>query len=273
VDVDIDLVDFAIDTTYLHMARNVLHALPTPLEVSMLIRNAGINWNPVLLNNPDNASRYLTTQKMALNFGAYITSLTYSGLFEQTLTVLRYKNAILYLAEGLGLQSSVNLNTLRQLEENINNRDMLLRIIADIYASCMASLEESDRYYLTLTILTGGWVEGMYIATSSINENLFFNEQRLRQLVIDLILTFEMIWNVMSDFQDTPGIHEIMSDMSELAKLFDRIDVHKTPNVVTVSAETNVSEIASSNIIDITPEDFESIRNQIQIIRDNFTQI
>jgi DNA-directed RNA polymerase subunit F len=273
VDVYIDLVDFAIDTTYFNMARNVLYALPTPIEVSMLIRNAGVDWHPALLNDPDNASKYLTTQKMALNFGAYLTNLTYSGLFEQPQAVLRYKNAVLQLAEGLGMQSAINANTLQLIEDNINDREMLLRIIADTYASCMAYLNETDRYFLTLTVLAGGWVEGMYIATNSINENLFINERNFRQLVIDLIFTFEMIWGVMSDMQDVPGIHEIMSDMSELAKLFDRIDVHTTPNVVTVSEDTNISEIASTNIIDITPEDFENIRITLQTIRDNFTQI
>jgi len=273
VDVTVDLVDFAIDSTYFHMARNVLYALPTPIEMSMLIRNSGIDWQPSLLNNPDNASKYLTNQQMALNFGAYLTNLTYSGLFEQSQTVLQYKNAIMILADGLGLQSAVNVNTMQIMEENINDREMLLRIISDTYSSCMASLEEGDRYYLTLTILTGGWIEGIYIAVSSINESLLLNERRVRQLVVDLILTFEMIWHVMSDLQDTPGIQELLSELSELAKLFDRISIDKTPNDVKFSAETNVSEIVSANIIDFKPEDFENIKIQIQAIRDNFTQI
>jgi len=273
VDVYIDLVDFAIDSNYFHMARNVLYALPTPIEMSMLVKNAGIDWRPALLNDPDNATKYLTNQQMALNFGAYLTNLTYSGLFEQPQTVLRYKNAVQILADGLGLQSAVNANNMQLIEDNINDRDMLLRIISDTYSSCMAYLDESDRYYLTLAILIGGWVEGMYIATNSINENLFINESRIKQLVADLIFTFEMIWHVMSDMQDMTGIQEIMRDLSELAKLFDRINVHTTPNVVTVSEDTNISEIASTNIVDVGTEDFEKIRILIQTIRDNFTHI
>ena len=88
-DITIDLADLAIDSSYVNMARKVFYALPTPIELAMLIKNLGIAYQPAFLNDPVNASRYLTNRKMALNFGAYITDLTYAGLFEQSQTVLR----------------------------------------------------------------------------------------------------------------------------------------------------------------------------------------
>ena len=272
-DVTIDWADLVMDSTYVNIARKVFYALPTPIEMTLLIKNSGIPWRPVLLNDPVNASKYLSSQKMALNFGVYTTNLTYSGLFEQSQMVLRYKLAISQLIEGLGLQSAINTNTMQLIEQNINDKDMILRIIADTYASCAAFLDEGDRYYLVLAILAGGWVESMYIATNTLNENLLANEEMINQLVIDQLFTFDIMWKVMSDFKDLPGVDELISSFSGLAQLFDKIGVHQTPNVVTSEDNADVSVIASNSAIDITPKDFENIRIQIQILRDNFIQI
>ena len=270
-DITIDLADFDMDSSYTDMARKVFYALPTPVEMSILIKNSGIVWNADLLSNPADASKYLTHQKMALNFGVYITDLTYAGLFQQSQTALRYKLAIHQLIEGLGLQSAINANTMQSLEENINDKDILLRIISDTYASCSASLNESDRYSLTLTILAGGWIESMYISTGTLNENLFQNENRINQLVIDQILTFDMMWHVMSELKYIPDVDDLLNEFSGLAQLFDQIGIFQTENVV-INTE-DASEISSSNIINVTPEDFQQIKIQIQILRNNLTKI
>jgi hypothetical protein len=269
----VDLVDFAIDSSYYRMAQSVVFALPTPIEMSMLIKSSGVSWQPSLVNNPDNAAKYLTTQKMALNFGIYLTNLAYAGLFDQPQMMLKYKEAIALLAEGLGLQMVVNASTIEEMEANINDRSMLLSMIAEIYSSSMAFFDESERYHLTLTSIVGGWIEGMYIATSSINENLYTHESRVRRLVVDMILTFEMIWHVMSEIENNSGVSDLMTELSGLIQILDRISIDQSANVVTKNAVNGLSEISSFNIVDVSAEDFENMRIQIQIIRENFTNI
>ena len=272
-DITVDLADLITDTTYLNMVRTAYYALPTPIELSMLIKSSGIAWQPALLNDPAEAVKYLTHRKMALNFGVYLTDLTYAGLFEQSQTVLRYKRAIEQLTDGLGLQSAIDLNTLQLLEENINDKDAVLRIISDMYASCTALLNESDRYSLTLAILTGGWVEAMYIATSVINEIVPSNESRMKQLVVDQKLTFDMLWQVLSDLKTIPDVAALMNDLLQLAKLYDVIGVDHSPNTVEIADDGHSSHIVSANITDVTPEKFAQIKEQIQILRQNFTKI
>ena len=159
------------------------------------------------------------------------------------------------------------------IEQNINDKDMLLRIISETYASCAAFLDESDRFSLALAVLAGGWVQSMYIATNTLNENLLLNEKAISQLAIDQIFTFDLMWKAMSDFKDLPEVETLIGNFEGLAQLFDKIGVHQTQNVVTTDPETNTSDIASTSSINISHRDFENIRIQIQILRDNFTQI
>jgi putative ubiquitin-RnfH superfamily antitoxin RatB of RatAB toxin-antitoxin module len=247
-DITIDLADLAIDSSYVNIARKVFYALPTPIELAILIKNLGIDFQPALLNNPSNASKYLTNQKMALNFGAYTTDLTYAGLFEQSQTILRYKVAILRLTEGLGLHTAVDFSTIQEIEAKINDKNAVLRVISDTYASCTAALNENDRYFLTLAMFIGGWVEGMYIATSLTDEKLPSNENRMKQLIIDQKLTFKMIWQVMSDLKTIPEVTVMMNDLSEIAQLLDGVD---TDNIST--------------------DVYVKIKNQVQSLRQNIT--
>ena len=270
--ITIDLADLDIDSSYVNMAQKVFYALPTPIEMSILIKSSGVTYQSDLLNDPANASKYLTNQKMAINFGVYITDLTYAGLFEQSQTVLNYKQAIQQLTEGLGLQSAIDPNTMQQLEANVHNKNAMLQTISDTYASCTASLNESDRYFLTLAMLIGGWVEGMYITTNMINGNLTSVEKRMNQLVVDQKLTFDMIWMAMADLSHIPDVANLMSELSELAHLFDKVSVNQMSNTVAPSADGKTSNIVSSNVINVTPEMFTNIKDQIQILRHNFTK-
>ncbi|MDR2037222.1 MAG: hypothetical protein LBQ60_04795 [Bacteroidales bacterium] len=270
--ITIDLADLAIDSTYVNMAKKVFYALPTPIEMSVLIKNSGIQYQASLLNNPSNASKYLTHSQMAVNFGAYITDLVYAGLFEQTQTMLRYKIAIQMMIDGLGMTSAVDHDLLKQLETNINNKDEVLKILSETYASCAAYLNEEDRYFLTVAILVGGWIEGMYIASSLTNENLLSIGTRVEQLVIDQKLTFDMMWQVMSDLKDIPEIAALMSEMSGLAKAFDRIQIDQTNNQVSFDETEQATVLKSVSLGNVDTSVFVEIKNEIQTIRHNFTK-
>jgi len=271
--ITIDLSDLAIDTSYVDMARRIFFALPTPIEMSILVKNSGITYQPILLNDHANVLKYLTNQKRALNFGVYITDLTYAGLFGQSQTVLRYQQAIQQLIDDLGLRSAIDPNLMQQLEENINNREVVMRLISDTYASCTASLNEEDRYFLTVAMIVGGWVEGMYIATGMTNENLALNEDRMKQLIVDQKLTFDMIWQAMTDLKNIPEVSQLMSEMTSLAQLFDSIMIDQTPNIVTLDEDGKTSNISSTSINDVTPQIYARIKDQIQTLRFQFTKI
>jgi hypothetical protein len=245
--IDFDLADLTVDSLYVNMGREVLYALPTPIKVSMLVKKWGTGYQQALLHDPAKASGYLTKKNMAVNFGIYITDLTTAGLYEQTQTVLRYKQAMLQLVEGLGLQSAVDKKQIQRMEDNINNRNEVLRIISEIYASCTALLQEEDRNLYALAMLSGGWIEGMYIATSTTDTKKDSFESQMKQLLLENRPTFDLLWQALSDMETVPEDAVIlMSQMSDLALLMD-----------------TVSD-------DLTPEMASKIKDQIHLLRNYF---
>ncbi|MDR1672073.1 MAG: hypothetical protein LBS09_01210 [Bacteroidales bacterium] len=235
-----------------------------------------MEYRSTLLNDPLNASTYATSNKMALNFGIYVTDLVYAGLFNQTQTMLRYKLAIQQMIDGLGMSVAVDNNVLKSLEENINDKETMLRILAETYSSCSVYLKENGRDFLSISVLVGGWIEGMYIASSQTNENLVSSEKQIERLVIDQKLTFDMLWQVMSDSinRDIPEINELMTEMMGLVEAFDAVEISTdtSQNKVVFDEKEQTDVIESLALSSVRKETFENIKEQIRTIRHNFVK-
>jgi len=261
--VDIELADMAMDmeSIYLRMGHMVLYAMPNPIDASMLIKNWGIPY-PELMNDPANAPAYLTTKKQAINLGVYITNITTAMLYEQTQTALRYRQAITTLIEALGLQSIAPQSILQQLEDNINDKNRLLEIISTIYADAAEFLTEDDRAFFALAMLSGGWVEGMFIATAMVDENLPENMDKMKQIINENKITFDLLWQALGELDDIPDEAVfLMLDMSYLAHLFG----HQT----LISAQAPQRD-PHNNIDNITPKFFAEVKEHIRILRTRF---
>jgi len=258
LDIDQAELDEDVNSLYLDMGRKVLYALPTPIEASMLVKNWGVP-HQELLNDPANASKYLTKKKMAVNFGVYMTDLTCAGLYGQTQTVLKYKQAMQHLVEGLGLQSAVNPKIIQQIEENISNKKELLQIFSNIYASSTEFLSQDNRDFYALAILSGGWVEGMYIATSMIDENQSSNESKMKQVIDENKTTFDLLWQALSELDNIPDdAVYLMLDMAYVAHLFGHQTLLTTPKS---------TSIPNTRIL------FAELKNHIQVLRQQFTKL
>jgi len=259
--VDTKIAEPDMESIYMRIGEKVLLALPTPIEATMLIKNWGVP-SPEILNDPENAAGYLTTTKQAINLGVYITDMTTAGIYQQTQTVLRYKQALHILSEALGLQSIINSSAIQQLEESIDNREEMLQIIANIYSFCTEFLSEDDRNFYALAMLSGGWVEGMYISLHMIDENNPANEEKMQQVILENKVTFDILWEALGNIKTIPNDAVlIMHDMSYIANLFG----HQSP----LLASTPMDD-PDNNINNITPIFFSLVKEHIHLLRQHF---
>ena len=84
---------------------DILQRIPAPLEISVLLKESGKQYNASFLNPTDNLARYNTNYKKALNLGIYGTDLGYTNIYEQNNDGIKYMATIKELAvyvHGLG---------------------------------------------------------------------------------------------------------------------------------------------------------------------------
>ena len=250
-------------------AKQIFYSLPSPLETAMLIKNAGASYNEDLLNSVDNTSNYTTNKSMALNLGIYTTDLSFASLFDQTQTSILYMNAAKRMADGLGILDAIDNNTIDMLEENINNRDRIMDIISETFMNSSSFLTENERPALACIVLVGGWVEGLYIASTLVGDaNIEGN--KLVGRIVDQKLSFDIVMHLLEDNKDNIDVAEILTEISDLKSTFDKIIITTTSIQAVPDEETNVTILKSKSTIDITPEVFQELQEKVKMLRSNF---
>ena len=134
--------------------KSIFYTLPSPIETASLLQKAGAKYDGSILNPVINISRYELASMKALNLGIYGSDLSCASVFDQTQEVMFYLSSCKKLADGLGLEKAFDTETMKRMEENINNKDSLLQLISDSYWLADSYLKENDRSNLSALIIS-----------------------------------------------------------------------------------------------------------------------
>ncbi len=248
----------------------IFYSLPSPLETAMLIKRAGATYNEDLLNPIANIDKYSTNRQMALNLGIYSADLSYTSLFDQTQSSIMYMANAKKLADGLGIMDAIDEETLKKLEENMDNRDVMLDIISETFMSSNAYLTENDRPAIAVMVLVGGWVEGLYLATRLTNGSVENNKRLIDRIVYQKLSLYTVI-NLLEEYKDNEDVQYLLSRISELNKIFEKVEINNTSKIeAETDAETRVTTIKADSEAVISPIVFEELMKKVEEIRTEF---
>ena len=258
ININIDSTDTIVEAIKkLDNAKQIFYSLPAPHEVaSILIENNTTTYNEDILNSLNNVKNYNTHKSMALNLGIYSADLSYASIFEQNQTVISYMATSKKLAEELGILEAFSQTTINKLENNLNDRDAIIRIISETFMDTDAYLQENDKEEIAAMIIIGGWIEGMYIAIKLSDEDADKNIKLVssiveQQLSLDLMITF------LNTYKSSKQISELLVDINNLNEIF-------------INMEIDVTE--EGDLI-VTQKDYTSLCEEFHKIRNKFTEI
>lgn len=252
-------------------AKKIFYSLPSPLESAMLIKSAGASFNEELLNATENTTRYTTNKMMALNLGIYTCDLSFASLYDQTQLVIEYMSAAREMADGLGILDAINEQTIQRLEENINNRDVILDIVSETFLNSSSYLEDNEQHAIASIVLVGGWMEGLYIATQIVDMREF-DRDKLVGRIIDQKLSIGIMLQLLRENDDHPSVPEIITQMEELKTIFDKINIKTTDITPEIDEKTNITVLKSSVETDMTPGVFQELAGKVAEIRSSYVK-
>jgi len=263
--------------TDIDKAKKIFYSLPSPLETAQIIKSAGATYNEELLNSLGNVSKYTTNKSMALNLGIYTTDLSFASLFDQTQTALKYMEAARKLAEGLGISDAIDDSTMKRLEENLNNKDVVMDIISETFLNSSSYLKENNRSAVAAIVLTGGWVEGLYLATQLVKENNIKNnplvdrigEQKLSLKILEKLLEEN---KYEKNGEENKDIISLINDLENLKNAYDKVKVELSEIKVEPDQKNNVSLLKSQTKITISKNAFIELKNAVNELRTKFVQ-
>jgi len=251
-------------------AKQIFYSLPSPLESAMLIKSAGATFNEKILNPLNNVNKYTNNKTMSLNLGIYITDLSYASMFDQAQITIKYMEVARKMSDGLGITEAIDQNTINRLEENINNRDVILDIISESFMSSTAFLKENDRQPLATISLVGGWIEGLYLATQLVGDGPI-EGNKIVQRIVDQKLSLDMVIKLLENNKENKDVNDIAALIKDLKKVYDKIIIKSSKIQTVVDKNSNETSLKSTTSSNITQEVFVELKEAVKTIRTNLT--
>ena len=249
-------------------AQKVFYALPSPFEVSSLLKASGVKFEDGMLNSIDNLSNYSTTTSKAINLGIYGADVSFTSIYDKTQHTMLYLSCIKKLADDLGISSAFGGETMQRLESTKGSQDSLQYIVAEAYGMANSYLKENSRSSSSSLILTGGWIEGIHIATSMVDpEN---PNEDLIELIADQRFSVENLISLLELNKKEEDIAAIIADLSDLNTLFAEIEAEGSHDVTTTTSESGAMILGGGNAAALNTELLEKITQKVNEIRTKY---
>ncbi len=247
---------------------DIIQQVPSPLEISYLLKDAGTQYDFDILNAPNNASNYNSNFNKALNLGIYGTDLGYANIYEENQDALLYLNSIKGLANDLNIGQFFDFTTIARLATNSKNLDSLLLITTQNFNDINSYLQENQRSNLSVLILTGGWLEALHITCQVAEKNP--GNQQLIEKIGEQKIILDNIKQLLDFYTKDPYIADLHKRILELEKAFAEIEIVYTyaePTMVEIDGML-VSQSNSTTTINISQDNVVDIRQEVIIIRE-----
>ncbi len=245
----------------------VLQQIPSPIEISMMLKESGTNYNATLLNSPENISNYNTNFQKAMNLGIFGTDLGYTNIFEQNQDGIEYMASIKELADDLSIGQFFDIETIGRLATNSKNLDSLLLITTQNFNNINSYLQNQGRSNLSVLLLMGGWIEALHI-TCQVAEKSPENAP-LRDAIGEQQVVTESLQLLMELYAEDPTMKQLREDLIPLWEEFAKVEITVEKGETTYEVVDGIMMINdnSTSTINISPETMTNISNIIKSVR------
>jgi hypothetical protein len=246
---------------------SILQQIPSPIEISVLLKHSGNKYDHTMLNTPDNLSKYNNNYKMALNLGVYGTDLGYTNIYEQNQDGIKYLEPIEQLAQGLNIGQFFEIETIGRLAANSKNLDSLLLLTTKNFNDINMYLSTQSRANLSVLLLTGGWLEAMHLTCELSVKNP--SNKVLQETIGEQQIILEQIVLLLDLYKSDENMASLLKDMENLKAAFEKIKIVKVYQAPTSEVVDGVVVVKdnSTTTVEITPEDVINIKNITSAIR------
>ncbi len=250
---------------------DIVKGIPSPLEISALIKESGVDYDEDILNATDNKELYNTNFKKAFNLGVFGADLGYINLYDKTGASLKYLTAIKGLADDLNVGQFFNLSMIKKMANNNGNIDTLLNLSTQSFNEMNAYLIDQGRGDIGVVMLAGGWIEALHIAIKAGQKK---NDAAIIERVGEQKITLNELKLLLEAYQNDPNIGKLSEQFDELKSKYDEVTInyeYAEPEMKEVDGMLMIVDNSTSKV-EMTSEEFEAIAEVVSSIRSNIIQ-
>jgi hypothetical protein len=200
----------------------VLYPLPTPFEMTKMLNDIGATYSTKNLNSTTKVDKYYKENQKAVNLGIYGADLAYVSTYQQQQDIQVYLNAIKKLADQLGITYDYSKLLSDEYKEKFNNKDSLTKIVTNTIYDTYYYLDQKSNPDLAVTMVTGMWVELMYIGTNISQDS--YNYTGLVNIISKQKASYEKVMELLSGRNANADIKSLETKLQPLKPAFDKVE-------------------------------------------------
>ncbi len=201
--------------------KDVVYPLPTTFELTSMLNRIGADYILGLSNSSENADKYFTEKARALNLGVYSADLSYASTYQRKQETMLFLKASKSLIDNLEITSAYNETLVEEVEKNLDDKDQLVKVITNSFYDTYEFLNKNAKGNLSLMVVSGSFIEGLYIATH-ISDNTYANPEIVK-VIFDQKAILEKLLEVLAPEAKDANIASLIADLTGLKASYDKI--------------------------------------------------
>lgn len=247
--------------------QKIFFSIPSPVEMSSLIKEKGYKFDASKLNVPENVDKYTGEARQAINLGIYGADLSYAAMFDEKQQTITYFAAAQKLARHMGVDGALTNDLVERLGKNQENRDSLLTIVSEAYNDLNGYLKENERVEISALVVAGGWLEALYLSTIYAQMD---NNPDMRKRIAEQKFALNNLVDYYAKFGDKPNLKEMGEDLKALQVIFNQAS--SSPGKTTTSKDASGTVvIGTSSSLAISDETLKAIATKAMEVRSKYT--
>ena len=178
-------------------------------------------------------------------------------------------NAAKKMADGLGILKAIEQSQIDKLEENINNKDVIMEIVSETFMNSNSYLSDNGQPAIAAMVLVGGWFEGLYISTQLVDMK-DFNGNKLVGRIIDQKLSIDILLSLLESSKGNPAVDDLILQVNKLKLIFDKVSIKSSKIKPEFDKSSNSTILKSDIKTEMTPEVFKELSSTVSEIRKTF---
>ncbi len=196
--------------------------IPKPMDLTKKLKDAKIAFNKSFLLSSGKASSYSSNYSKAVGMGAFGADLGIAAAYGQSQDALEYLQGMGKLATDLGISSAFDPEFSKQLLSNIAKPDTFQLMLDKAFDKAERNLRSNQRVATTVMMVTGGWVESLYISVEGLSTNP--KDINAKPLYNDIAVhcnAFSYVFQLLEAYKkSSPDCAKLLQDMEPIRATF-----------------------------------------------------
>jgi hypothetical protein len=252
--------------------QDIVQNISSPVEMAALVKSLDVGFSGKYLAPTENVDELTTSYQQAFYLGVYAADLGYLNMYNKTNSVIDYITAIKTLADGVRVGQFFDFTTLKRLAQSNQNLDSLMYISVHSFNQIDKYLRSDNRSNLSTLMVTGVWIEGLYLATQVAKSN---PHPQLAERIGEQKIIMGDLMLILENYKSDKNFKKLIDELNVLKDEFNDVTISVTKGEPEAIEENGMLVIIQHDVstVDIKPERLKSIIDKTEQIRNKLISI